>query len=443
MKSLTTDFKDVKRVGIFGLGISNIGVLRFLSGRGDFDFILRSERSPDRSVTDNFRFSGILTGADAFKPPFEDILFLSPSVNRRRREVAELLAHGVRLTSDAELFFELADRPVFAVTGSDGKSTATELTSLLLSERQTAKKCGNCGVSMLSALSEGADLFVSELSSFMLDGFSPRCERAIITSFSENHLDFHGSAEAYLAAKENIYKSCRECVISADLDFSKSLIKKYKPYAVVSQKRSFSELKSTKAELILTLRDGEIERNGQPMLKISDIRRKESYNIANFMSAMALADGYFSSEHLRDTARSFRGLSHRCESIGVFGGVEYIDSSVDSSPARTAATLEGLGRRVILLLGGRGKGLSYEPLSEPVAKYAAAVIIGGENREEIKCALAGCNIPIYTADTLREQIEVAKAKASFGDTVLLSPASASFDQFENFEERANYFKSQL
>lgn len=444
MKQFPDYLKDVKRVGLFGLGISNIGAYRFLAKRLDVEFILRADRLTD--IPTWLDLEGVHIGEDAFCDIDEDILILSPSVNRKRREIREL---GVRKSSDAELFFELVDAPVFSVSGSDGKSTTTELTARLLSFGATVEKCGNCGTSMLDALEGGATAYACELSSFMLDSFIPRSKRAVITCISENHLDFHGSLDAYVAAKENIYRGADECVINADTDYAEEFIRKYKPYALVSAKKSHTELKAYGAQLTVTLGGGAIEKNGEPILPLCEIRRSESHNISNLMSAMALADGYYKREELCDVARSFSGLSHRCESIGVYGGVEYIDSSVDSSPARTATTLSGLCRPVILLLGGRGKGFSYEPLTEPILRYARAVILGGENADEIYGTLMGdrrireSGIPIYRAQTLGEQIRIARSIAKPHDTVLLSPASASFDQFKNFEDRANYFKSQL
>ena len=447
MKRLPTYVKDCQKIGLFGLGLSNIGVAEFLSAYGAYEFILRSDKAVKENTLPQVLKGAVAhVGADAFASPEEDILFLSPSVNRCRADIKRFAEGGVKLSSDAELFFELSDKPIFAVSGSDGKSTTTRLASLLLCGTVRAEECGNCGRSMTQALASDADAYVTELSSFMLDAFIPKSKRAVITSISENHLDFHGSLDAYFEAKENLYRGTREPVIWADKDFSDRFIKKYPPYALLSASHGYKELSRLGAELILTFEDGRILRNGEPLIELSEIKRQESHNIENFMSAMALCDGYYEKEQLLRVAGSFNGIAHRAERICTRDGVEYIDSSVDSSPTRTATTLRGLGKRVILILGGPGKGLSYEPLIKPVCEYAAAVILTGENAAEIKRALLsgggfqGSAISLYECENLASAVRCAKDISVMGDTVLLSPASTSYDEFKNFEERADFFK---
>ena len=450
LKSLPSYVRNSRKIGLFGLGLSNTGVAEFLSVLGDYEFILRSDRAFDEGNLPKLLKGAVShVGADAFACAEEDILFLSPSANRKREDIKRFAEGGVKLSSDAELFFELNDKPIFAVSGSDGKSTTTRITSLLLCGTLFTEECGNCGRSMTQSLSSGADAYVTELSSFMLDAFIPKSKRAVITSISENHLDFHGSLDAYFSAKENLYKGTGEPVIWADKDFSEDFIKKYPPFALLSASRGHKELSRLGAELILTFENGRILRNGVPIIELSKFKRQERHNIENFMSAMALSDGYYGSEHLLAVARSFGGIAHRAELIAIKNGVEYIDSSVDSSPTRTATTLNGLKKRVILILGGRGKGLSYEPLIKPVCEYAKAVILTGENAEQIKKALLSCDafskgtIPIYECENLASAIDEAKELSRPSDTVLLSPASTSYDEFKNFEERANFFKKRI
>ncbi len=448
MKNLPLFLKDVKKIGLFGLGKSNIGVAEFLSENTNAEFIIRSDKKINTALLPSgIKIAAVLTGERALAMPTEQALFLSPSAKRER--FSHFTSKGCKLTSDAELFFDLAEAPIFAVSGSDGKSTTTELAARLLKTSfPEVLKSGNCGDAMtpFAELERENAAHIVELSSFMLEYMIPKTRRAVITNISENHLDFHGSFEKYIAAKENLLKGTDEPIIWADCPISSELSKKYPPYALLSAKSGCNELSGIDSELKITLENGKININGLPVLPVCEIRRREEHNIKNLMSAIALTYGYFSDDAPRLISDGFEGIAHRCESIGIKDGVEYIDSSIDSTPIRCAATLTGLRRRVILILGGRGKGLSYAPLAAPVAKWAGAVIICGENAAEIESALIGddgfakSNIPIYRVGSFDTAILTAKSLAKRGDTVLLSPASTSYDRFENFEKKSARFK---
>ena len=451
MRELPIFLKDVKKVGLFGLGKTNLALAKILSERADVEFIIRSDNALDKSAVPQWlKIGGIYCGSGVCRDMREDVLFLSPSVKRSREELARAEASGICITSDAEVFFDTVRSDVYAISGSDGKSTTTELTRRLLSYGyKNVYKSGNCGEAMtpFALAEELGDAHVVELSSFTLEYLTPKTKRAVITGVSENHLDWHDGFEDYIKAKEHIYRRTDGAVIWADGEITRSFLKRYPAFAVLSRKYSDNELKRLGAPLRITAEGGAILVNGEEMIKISALKRKESHNVENMMSAMALAYGAYKKEELFDVARNFGGIEHRAESLGVFRGVEYIDSSVDSTPTRTVTTLIGLARPVILILGGKGKGLSYAPLAPHASKWAKAVILNGENRGEIKDALlsSGEFHPgdgrIYEAEGLEDAILLAKRLAVSKDTVLLSPASTSYDQFKNFEERSNKFKS--
>lgn len=450
MGKLPAYLKDVKKIGFFGLGTSNSEIAKIIAKQTNAEIILRSDGKVSQSELPHFlKNAKIYDGERSCEGIDEDVLILSPSVKRSRREIIDAKARGVRLTSDAELFFDTCRSDVFAVSGSDGKSTTTELASRLFASGYGAvHKSGNCGVAMTPfALSEeSGDAHVVELSSFMLEYFEPRTRRAVITGISENHLDWHGSFDGYIRAKERIYRRTDGAVVWADGEITRGFLRKYPAYAVLSRKYTDEDLRPFGAEIRICVFGGEILINGEPVLKLSDIRRRESHNIENLMSAMALSYGYYGREELLSVAREFSGIGHRAESVGTFLGVEYIDSSIDSTPARTITTLKGLSRRVILLLGGRGKGLSYKPLAPHALRWASTVILTGENRGEIKRALEECEThatsgtKIYEVEDFDEAVRTARDIARKGDTVLLSPASTSYDRFKNFEERSHQFR---
>ncbi len=435
-----------KKIGLFGLGISNLGAFDYLSKRGACDFVIRSDQKIEkRDIPRGLLTAKLMCGDNALADINEDILLLSPSIKRDRAELKSAKKRGVILTSDCEMFLNTARGMIFAVTGSDGKSTTCEIAyKLLKGSGADAVKSGNCGASMLGALEYDGEntRHIIELSSFMLEYIKPKVYRSLITSVSENHLDWHKSYDAYIKAKANILERASERAVWYDEDVSGSLGKSTGAEILISARHKAHELKSLCYSAV-TLEGDTICIDGKPVLSLSDIKRSEPHNIRNFMSAIALTNGFFDKERLLETARAFDGIEHRCRSLGVYGGVEYIDSSVDSTPRRTAVTLNGLNKTTVVILGGRGKGLSYEPLLAPLKKYASCTVVCGENRDEIIKVLTegDYGMPIYTADSFCKAVRLAGRLAEGGcKRVLLSPASTSYNEFKSFEERAKFFK---
>lgn len=445
MSSFDFSKKDVLKIGLFGLGKSNIGVAEYLRKKYRCEFVIRSDKVFDKAKIPSFmRACPLYIGGEAYSDLGEDILFLSPSVKRDNARLLQAEKNGLVLSSDAELFFERAKCPIFAVSGSDGKSTTTELVNLLLKTKYPCTlKSGNCGAAMTPMLdleSDGA-IHTVELSSFMLEYMTPRTKRAHLTGISENHLDWHGDFASYISAKENLLKRTEGAVLWYDDGICRDFIGKYPTFALLSTDKNSRFLSRLGCEICLTLEGGKIKLNGREILSCDRVRRGEPHNIKNLMSAIALCWGYFDIESLSSVAESFCGIAHRCQSIGSFSGVEFINSSIDSSPMRTAVTLTGLNRSVIIILGGRGKGLSYSPLSEPLKKFAKAIVLTGENRHDISSELADTlsSVPAYEAENFDTAVLAAIRLSERGDTVLLSPASASYDEFPSFEFRGERF----
>ena len=388
-------------------------------------------------------------GEDCFAPPYEDILFLSPSVRRDRPELVRMSEAGTRLCSDAELFFALCDRPILAVSGSDGKSTTVTMTEAILKRRgMRALACGNLGVPFISALDGDYDCLVTEISSFTLEYLAPRSTRALITNITENHLDWHGTFDAYIAAKENLIKNTEGAILSPDTEAADALIEKHRPRGIFSGRYGFTELSRRYpfAERIYTCEGGHLCINGEAVIPVQNLAKKEAHNLKNALSAIALTDGLFNTGVGIEALFDFSAPSHRAETVAIAGGVRYVDSSIDSSPARTSVTLSAMPRNTHIILGGRGKGLSYAPLIPPLLHTEGAIIICGENREEIAATVGGVTAlreRIILCDDLLSAVMAAVRIARRDDTVLLSPASTSFDAFSNFEERGNKFKEYI
>ena len=440
-KSFIYEDREIKEVGLFGLGRSNLGVFTYLKEKfPHLKFTLRQDKQPDRLPPGIDRVFYGRCVCDSIR---EDILFISPSARRDRYPITYIKTMGTILCSDAELFFSRFKGRVFGVTGSDGKSTTTTLAQRLLSTKHNAVAVGNIGEAMTPHINDAETLIAAELSSFQLNYLAPPCYRALITNISKNHLNWHTSYEEYISAKARILENTQQPIFNYDCPESVCLMKNYSPFAVISRCLSFEELKNTVgASLYFTEIDGDIRINGKCVLKAQSLKLQGTHNIYNFLCAMALCYGEYENEALVSLAESFAGLAHRAELIGSFRGVRYVNSSIDSSPKRTVATLNSQNEKVILILGGRSKGLDFSELCPAVAEHARAVIITGENREEIFSAL--CLHPymprIYVYEDFFYAIDRAAEIACEGDTVLLSPASTSYDRFKSFEERGDSFR---
>ena len=444
MKDFSFCGKKIRGAGFFGLGKSNLALLNHL--KKSFPSIRCILRS-DSKVTDlnlKKRFDAIYEGERAAADIREDILFLSPTVRRERAKLNEFQKRGGILSSEAEFFFANSDAKKLVITGSDGKSTTATLCSHLLSSLYgSAPAMGNIGIPMAQYVESPISHAVVELSSFQLNYFRPLCKRALITNITPNHLDWHSSFEEYKAAKENALIHAEERIFNADCSFSRELADKYGAFSAYSASIGYNELKSAvKSEHYVYLENGYITRDGEKILDTGAVISQSKHDITNFIAAAALCTGEPITDAIYELARSFTGLRHRREFFGEFGGVRYYDSSIDSTPQRTATTLESFSERVIIILGGKSKGLDYGILPSILSEKAKIIILTGASAPEIEEALkkSDLTIPIYLAPKFEDAAELSARLASSGDSVLLSPASTSYDRFLNFEERGEYFK---
>ncbi len=438
--------KEIRRVGFLGFGKSNLGIFSYLSGRYDFEVTLRASTPIDAShICPKFAYFG----KDALSNIDEDILFLSPSVRRDVCEIEIAQSKGILISSDAEFFFENSQSDVYAVTGSDGKSTTSYLTSYLLkNDYKNTVCCGNIGESMTPHLNDPSDTaYTTELSSFQLMYLSPKNTRCVITNITPNHLNWHKSFEEYITAKTHILENSKERIFNFDCNISRNIAKSYKVFAVFSKNYSEDYLrKCVSADLYITLCDGSITVCGEKILKATDIFVSGEHNVLNFMAAIAMSYGKARKKDIENLAKTFRGLPHRCEFVCESNGVKFYDSSIDSSPNRCAATLKSMQNKVILILGGRSKGLDYKELLSVLEEKTRFVVLTGEVGEKIKELIIdnGCSgIKFEYKHDFYDAIERAAREAKTGDTVLLSPAATSFDRFSNFEERGNAFKEHI
>ncbi len=428
-------------IGFFGIGKSNIALIKRLP-KG-IKIILRSELPVSRnSLPRGLNIVGIFEGCKAFSDFSEDILFLSPSVRRERSEFDAARARNIKFMSDLDIFLKENNSEILAVSGSDGKSTTTTLAKELISAKGGARLLGNIGVPFSSVCGESKKSFsVLELSSFQLRYNKVPSKRAVITNITPNHLNWHRDFKEYAKTKLSLLESAEEKIIFADDPYLSEYGRGKKLFALTSTAATYNELKAQfDSKLYITKEKGAIAKNGVPIISINEILRKEEHNIKNLMSAIALTYGFSSDARILQTAKTFKGLSHRCEITAEHAGVKFINSSIDTSASRTAATLNSFDKNVVIILGGKAKGTGYKELFTPISDHVKLAVITGENRNEILSDIKGAADTVLI-DDFEEAVLYGASVAKSGDILLLSPASTSYDKFTSFEQRGNIFKN--
>jgi len=425
-----------KTVALLGLGISNRAAAKFLTALGAEVFAL-DQKDTESSVLDEMTALGVkIFKVNDFYGVDADIVLRSPGIR------PDAVSTRGALSSEMEIFTSLCPCPIYAVTGSDGKTTTTTVISKMLEAefdgtRRRVWLGGNIGNPLICELDSIRcdDVCVLELSSFQLMtmDFSPRV--AVVTNISPNHLNWHTSMDEYTAAKKRIFeRQRRDCrlVINADNEITSS----FYPLAR-GEVRTFSSRGAGDA----TISGGAISICGRKIIELEQIKLPGRHNAENFMAAFLAVDGTVSDDNMRKIARDFSGVEHRLQTVCTRDGVRFINSSIDTSPTRTRAALSSFDNKVILIVGGYDKQIPPEPLMEPIMAHTKAVFCTGDTGEKIykmmKNALYGGKIELIP-DFDTAVLSAAKY-AREGDTVLLSPAAASFDKFKNFEERGHRF----
>jgi len=387
---------------------------------------------------------------------------------------------GGELSLYSEALHELRTRhgyapAVLAITGTNGKTTVTSLTGLLVDcAGKSVAVAGNIGPTLLDTLGERLDagqlpeVWVLELSSFQLDGaqgFEPTA--ATVLNVTQDHLDWHGSMQAYAQAKARIFGAAGLMILNRDDPLVMDMLPP--PVRVKLQKPQLRahvtfggdmpqrpgdfgiEVVSGMAWLVRahdadeTARRGKVqeaELHVQRLMPADALRIRGRHNALNALAALALAQAAGCAlAPMLYGLREYRGEPHRVEPVGMVREVEYFDDSKGTNVGATVAALTGLGadRRLVLILGGDGKGQDFSPLAAPVARYARAAVLIGRDAPQIRAALEGCGVPLLDAATLPEAVQLASQRAHAGDAVLMSPACASLDMFDNYGHRARVF----
>ena len=434
-----------KRACVLGYGVSNRPLVDFLL-KLEVNVEVRDKKVPDDEALQKLRMQNVslITGDQYLENIHADMIFRSPGIRPDHPGIQKALEEGAELLSEMELFFALCPATTIAITGSDGKTTTTTLVAkLLLEQGYSVFLGGNIGTPLLPEVEKMTekDFAVLELSSFQLFTMRQSPCRAVVTNLSPNHLDWHTDMTEYAIAKENVFRYQKKgelLVLNGENEHTKKMAQK----AVNSKIRFFSS--KNYLEDGISLQNGVISLDGNEILREQDILLPGMHNRENYMAAIAVTEGLVSKEAIYRVATTFTGVEHRLETVRVHKGVRYINSSIDSSPSRTTAALGCFADKVICICGGYDKHIPFAPLAEALCEHTKAVVLTGATADAIEKALADCTRQekpaIYRHPDFRQAVLLASALATDGDTVILSPACASFDAFRNFMERGDAFR---
>ena len=430
-----------QRILIVGLGASGASSLHHLARHGALLTVTDSRAAPAGAETLRSRYPDIEFRLGQFSAPAPltqfNLAVVSPGVSLDEPFVKALMAAGVEIAGDIELFAREARAPVIGITGSNGKSTVTTLVGEMA--RAAGLRVGvggNLGTPALDLLRDEAELYVLELSSFQLETTrSLRCAAATMLNLSQDHLDRHGTMEHYGRVKARIFAGAAQVVVNRD----DAAVMALAPAGALS----FGiDAPSPGAYGLLDGADGPALAVGaDALLPLSALKIFGLHNAANALAALALADavGIAREASLR-ALREFPGLPHRCEFIARQHEVDYFNDSKGTNVGSTLAALKGLPPGIVWLGGGQGKGQSFVELREALASKGRAAVLFGEDAPLIERDIYGA-LPIWRAPDLRSALQRARELAQPGDRVLLSPACASFDQFKSYVDRGEQFRA--
>ena len=381
----------------------------------------------------------------------QDIIMRTPGYEYYKPELQAAKAAGALVTSEVELFFAFCHCEIVAVTGSDGKTTTTTLISKMF--EAAGRKVflgGNIGAALLPQLADVTPdaVAVVELSSFQLISMRRSPKVAVVTNVTPNHLDHHKDMQEYIDAKRNILlwqtPPCR-AVLGFENDITRGMEKDCKGEQVW-----FTRLHETDRGAFLRESDDTLcyAENGvvTPILPRKDIKLRGLHNVENLLAACAAVWGRVPIEAMRQVGSTFTGVEHRIEPVRTLDGVTYYNDSIASSPTRTIAGLRSFDQKIILIAGGYDKKIPYEPLAPEIIAHVKTLVLMGATGPRIEKVVreqpdfAQSGLVIEHADSMEHAVELARAAAKPGDEVILSPASASFDLYPNFEVRGREFK---
>jgi len=430
---------------VVGLGKTGLSVVRYLRALGETVIVVDSrDIPPGLSILKNE-----YPDVECFTGNFDVEWFVaahriivSPGVALSEPALIEAKNNNIEIIGDIDLFAHEAAAPVVGITGSNGKSTVTTLLALMASQTgKNAVASGNIGLPVLDALNDDVDLYVLELSSFQLESLQRLpMKAAVVLNISADHLDRYESIAVYAMSKQVIYENAEVLVLNKDdrlANFSK-----VGGYAGISNKQiKFTLNEPEDNEFgVCEIEDTKILYFGKiKLVDTNQLKLKGSHNIQNALAALAL--GYaigLPMEGMLETLKTFKGLPHRTQFVAEIKGVNWINDSKATNVGAAVAALEGLSGKHVLIAGGEAKGADFSELANAIQQHCRAVVLFGKDAAKIKSALPESLVVENVVD-MHAAVQSAASLAQVGDNVLLAPACASFDMFDNFEHRGEVF----
>ncbi len=431
------------RVLVVGLGMTGLSVARFLSFLGIEVAVTDNRENPPCLA--ELRKLG--TDIPVFLGEYDRRAFgaathliVSPGVSLDTEEVFQALEAGIPLFSDIDLFASVVSAPVVGITGSNGKSTVTSLLGMMAKKADwDARVGGNLGIPALNLVDDEdrPDLYVVELSSFQLERTSLlKCAAATVLNISADHMDRHGDIETYTRVKQSIFSNCTVMVLNQDDAAVAAMARKDHP----SLRFGLSGNDSLDFS-VRELADGEWLVHGKnPLIRVDSVKIKGRQNLSNVLAALALGQAVgLPMAGMLAALVEFPGLPHRMQWVEDFNGVTWINDSKATNVGACIAAMEDLTGKIVLIAGGDGKGADFGGLKELIKEKTRALVLIGKDADRLQ-ALFAAEAPCVKATDLGNAVEMSAGIARPGDTVLLSPACASLDQFQNYQERGRVFE---
>jgi UDP-N-acetylmuramoylalanine--D-glutamate ligase len=422
---------------IFGIGKTGFSCASYFERSGVAYSVVDDNPKPQqlsalRKLNPAVRFSTV----DETLVMSADEIVVSPGVPLSLPLLQQAKASGIAITGDVAMFSQLAQAPIAAITGSNGKSTVTALLGYLAAAQQSGVKVGgNLGTPCLDLLSDDASLYVLEVSSYQLElATSLPAAVSVVLNLSPDHEDRYDSNTDYYATKMNVYHSCKVALVNRDVNVPALNTRNVISFGGGGPER----------DIDFGVKDEFIVRGDERLIALSELPIDGWHNMLNCMAALALGESLnLDMKRMVSDLSGFVGLQHRCERVGSVDGVQIYNDSKATNVASTLAAINSFGevtKNIVLILGGEGKNADFSLLREVAEKYVSHVVIFGKDQRAIGQGLAGA-CPITMSSSLDEALELALNHAQSGNVLLFSPACASFDMFENYSVRGDAFKS--